>query len=98
VSASVNLDANTSRFLDVKILIFSIIVKTKARQSCPGPGPGLTQELKLTIGQRTAFLILLNIGSLIGYWSAGAFSEKIGRRRSLALFAVGAFWLFPSTA
>ncbi len=55
----------------------------------------LTKELHVTIGQRTQFLLLLNVGSLIGYWSCGALSEKLGRRRSLSLFAVLGAVLVP---
>jgi len=45
----------------------------------------LIRELHLTIGQRTQFLILLNLGSLVGYWCAGALSEKTGRRVALSI-------------
>ena len=55
----------------------------------------LTRELHLTIGQRTQFLILLNIGSLLGYWSAGALSEKTGRRIALSVFALLGALLIP---
>jgi len=55
----------------------------------------LTRELHLTIGQRTQFLILLNIGSLVGYWSAGALSEKTGRRVALSVFALMGALLIP---
>ena len=55
----------------------------------------LTRELHLTIGQRTQFLILLNIGSLLGYWSAGALSEKTGRRVALSVFALVGALLIP---
>jgi SHS family lactate transporter-like MFS transporter len=55
----------------------------------------LTKELNLTIGQRTVFLILLNVGSLVGYWCAGALSEKIGRRMALALFALAGILVVP---
>ncbi len=55
----------------------------------------LTRELHLTIGQRTQFLILLNLGSLIGYWCAGALSEKTGRRVALSAFAIMGALLIP---
>jgi len=55
----------------------------------------LTRELHLTIGQRTQFLILLNIGSLLGYWSAGALSEKTGRRVAISVFALMGVLLIP---
>ncbi|HCV25072.1 MAG TPA: hypothetical protein DGN59_16565 [Candidatus Latescibacteria bacterium] len=48
----------------------------------------LTNELHLTVGQKTQFLVLLNAGSLVGYWCSGALSERIGRRAALSLFAL----------
>lgn len=48
----------------------------------------LTNELHVTIGEKTLFLIMLNVGSLLGYWAAGAFSELVGRRIALSVFAV----------
>jgi MFS transporter, SHS family, lactate transporter len=55
----------------------------------------LSNELHLTIGQRTLFLVLLNVGSLVGYWSAGALSELVGRRLALAGFALAGALLIP---
>ncbi len=55
----------------------------------------LTNELHLTIGQRTLFLVLLNISSLVGYWSAGALSEFTGRRIVLSVFALVGALLIP---
>jgi MFS transporter, SHS family, lactate transporter len=55
----------------------------------------LTNELHLTIGQRTVFIVLLNVGSLIGYWSAGAVSEYTGRRIALSIFALAGALLMP---
>lgn len=55
----------------------------------------LIRELHLTIGQRTHFLILLNVGSLVGYWCAGALSEKTGRRVALSVFALMGALLIP---
>jgi SHS family lactate transporter-like MFS transporter len=55
----------------------------------------LSNELHLTIGQRTVFIVLLNVGSLIGYWSAGAVSEYTGRRIALSAFALAGAVLMP---
>jgi SHS family lactate transporter-like MFS transporter len=40
-------------------------------------------------------LILLNVGSLLGYWCAGALSEKTGRRIALSIFALLGALLLP---
>jgi SHS family lactate transporter-like MFS transporter len=55
----------------------------------------LTNELKLTIGQKTQFIMLLNVGSLLGYWSCGALSERMGRRAALSLFALLGALIIP---
>jgi SHS family lactate transporter-like MFS transporter len=48
----------------------------------------LTNQLHLTVGERTLFVIVLNIGSLLGYWFAGWWSEQVGRRTTLVAYAV----------
>jgi MFS transporter, SHS family, lactate transporter len=55
----------------------------------------LTRELHLTVGQRTIFIVLLNVGSLIGYWTAGAVSEYTGRRIALSVYALAGAVLMP---
>jgi MFS transporter, SHS family, lactate transporter len=48
----------------------------------------LSRDLRLSVGDKTLFLILLNLGSLAGYWTAGWFSERVGRRPALVIFAL----------
>jgi SHS family lactate transporter-like MFS transporter len=55
----------------------------------------LTNDLHLTVGQKTLFLILLNIGSLVGYLCAGSLSEITGRRVALSAFALTAILVIP---
>ena len=55
----------------------------------------LTRELHLTIGQRTQFLMLLNAFCILGYWTSGSLSEKLGRRRTLVIFGLIAACVIP---
>lgn len=55
----------------------------------------LTRELHLTIGQRTQFLMLLNVCCILGYWTSGALSEKIGRRVAIVCFGLVAAAVIP---
>ncbi len=48
----------------------------------------LTTQLRLSVGERTLFVIVLNVGSLLGYWFAGWWSEQVGRRTTLVAYAV----------
>lgn len=48
----------------------------------------LTTQLHLSVGERTLFVIVLNVGSLLGYWFAGWWSEQVGRRTTLVAYAV----------
>ncbi len=48
----------------------------------------LTSQMHLSVGERTVFVIVLNIGSLAGYWFAGWWSEQVGRRTTLIVYAV----------
>lgn len=58
----------------------------------------LTSVLRLDIGQKTALVILFNVGSLFGFWTAGALSERVGRRLTLAIFAIIALVFVPMYA
>ncbi|HEX9247008.1 MAG TPA: MFS transporter [bacterium] len=55
----------------------------------------LSTELHLTVGQKTLFLVLLNLGSIAGYWTAGPISERLGRRTTLVLFAIVGLAFIP---
>ncbi len=55
----------------------------------------LTNDLKLDVNQKTTFLVLLNVGSLAGYWCAGALSERIGRRGTIAVYTILAAVFLP---
>lgn len=48
----------------------------------------LSSTLHLSVSDKTLFLILLNLGSLAGYWTAGWISERAGRRPTLVGFAL----------
>ena len=48
----------------------------------------LTTQMHLSVAERTLFVIVLNVGSLLGYWFAGWWSELVGRRTALVAYAV----------
>ena len=83
--------------LGTSLHAFLVMIGAMLSQFCLAPlwPTYLIRELHLTIGQRTQFLILLNLGSLVGYWSAGALSEKTGRRVALSIFALMGALLIP---
>jgi MFS transporter, SHS family, lactate transporter len=55
----------------------------------------LTTQLHLSVGERTVFVIVLNVGSLLGYWLAGWWSEQVGRRTTLVAYAVVGILFIP---
>jgi len=83
--------------LGTSLHVFLVMIGAMASQFCMASlwPTYLTKEMHLTIGQKTQFLILLNIASLIGYWCAGALSEKTGRRIALSIFALMGALLVP---
>ena len=48
----------------------------------------LSRTLHLSVSDKTVFLILLNLGSVAGNWTAGWISERAGRRPTLVIFAL----------
>ncbi len=83
--------------LGTTLHVFLIMIGAMLSQFCMASlwPTYLTKEVHLTIGQKTQFLILLNLASLIGYWCAGALSEKTGRRVALSAFALLGALLVP---
>lgn len=47
----------------------------------------LTNTLGLSVGQKTFFLVLMNLASIVGLWGAGALSQRIGRRMTIVIFS-----------